>query len=428
MKRAAAVAVAAALWVPLQARAADLDPETSLRAMQALQSGKADMVRHMPAGERVLLQATIALKQGQPDQALDYLKSGDDGHDPLVALLEAEAHRRSAVQAVARAGNYARNLQGPQQQLEEADLSPGLAEADVRLHAFVDRLDGVYGDPMDLLQLGPSVHSVFMVDKARSRMFVYERGKDGKFRRVADEYVVTGAKSGDKEKSGDARTPNGVYRFVKKLQGKGLEARYGPVAFPIDYPNELDRLHHKNGYGIWMHGYPEGVNRRPPRDTKGCFALPNSRLLAMADHVQLGHSWVIVGQDFTFNADAKRDALLASVKQAIDSWKRDWSSLDNEAYFSHYDPEFHAGRRNFTAWKAYKRRVNANKSFVKVELSDMSIVRDPSRWPEGEVVVVEFNQHYLSNNYEDRSRKRLYMARKGADAPWRILLEESVDK
>ncbi|MFC1542356.1 murein L,D-transpeptidase family protein [Pseudomonadota bacterium] len=396
------------------------------RAMMALDSGESDAVKALPESEQMVLKATLALKEGSPDRALDYLKHDKSDSDPLLALLEAEAHRQSAVLAVARAGTYARGLKERKEDLENADLSSGLGEAEVRLNAFIDQLDGIYGSPLHLLQLGADIKSVFLVDKARSRMFVYVRNSSGEFERVADEYIVTGAKGGDKQKRGDARTPNGIYRFVKRLDDRELEARYGPVAFPIDYPNELDKLHQKNGYGIWMHGYPVGVGRRPPQDTRGCFALPNDRLLAMAEHVYLKQSWVIVGENFVFDQKERQGKLLDSVKGSLEQWKQDWSALDTEAYLNHYHTAFRSGKRNLAGWKRYKRLVNSNKSFIDVSISDLSLIHDPNNWSEGEMVVAEFNQHYRSNNYQDVTRKRVYLARGGSDDAWKILIEESI--
>jgi len=414
-----------ALLLPSLLMASEAIP-VDQRAMMALDAGEEEVVKTLAQSERDLLKATLALKDGSPERALDYLKGSNDESDPLFALIEAEAHRQSAVLAVARAGDYARSLKDKKAQLEGADLSSGLGEAEARLHAFMDRLDGIYGKPLHLLQLGSDIQSVFMVDKGRSRLFVYERDESGTFQRVADEYVVTGAKGGDKQKSGDARTPNGIYRFVKRVDDSQLEARYGPVVFPIDYPNELDKLHNKNGYGIWMHGYASGVDRRPPQDTRGCFALPNDRLLAMAEHVHPKHSWVVVGEDFIFDQEDEQAKLLASVKSMLDQWQQDWSAVDTETYLDHYHPAFRSGDRNLNGWKRYKRRVNANKSFIDVSFKDVSLIHDPSRWPEGEVVVAEFDQHYSSNNYKDISRKRIYLARSDAGSPWRILIEESV--
>lgn len=399
--------------------------DTLNRAMEALDSGDSELVQQMPEHDRAILKATVALKSGQPEEALKLLGSNADS-DPLAALIGAEAHRQEALLSVKAAGTYAHAVEAQGKLLASADLSSGLGEADARLHAFMDKLDAVFGEPLDLLTLSPDVQNVFMVDKARNRLFVFDRQPDGSLKKVEDEYVVTGASSGDKTSEGDGKTPNGIYRFVKRLQGKALEAKYGPVAFPIDYPNELDRLHHKDGHGIWMHGYPIDVNRRPPRDTKGCFALPNDRLEALADHVTLGKSWVIVGRNFVFNQREKRQALLASVKAALESWRKDWTSLDTAAYLSHYSDRFRSGKYNLAGWKRYKQRVNANKSFIDVSFSDLTLIHDPSSWPEGEVVVAEFDQDYRSSNYADKSRKRLYLARKDKTSEWKILIEETV--
>ncbi|MDX8391980.1 MAG: L,D-transpeptidase family protein [Mariprofundaceae bacterium] len=418
----------------MSAQAAEiLDSKDSARILQLLAVQDSETVRAMPLGDLAILRAASELRIGAPEQAISTLQAARKQdqtltNDPLAAVIEAEAHRRSAIMAVARAGDYARGLADQEKSLQAADLTPGMAEADQRLRAFIDRVDGVYGEPLDLLALSNEVQSVFLVDKGRSRMFVYERDADHAWQRVSDEYVVTGAMAGDKLKEGDKRTPNGVYRFIKKLSGSQLPDRYGPVAFPIDYPNALDRLHHKNGGGIWMHGYAVGVGRRPPRDTKGCFALPNERLLAMAGHVHLGQSWVVVGENLAFGDAQSRQLLADDVRHALQAWSRDWSSRDADAYLTHYHPLFHSETRDFSAWSAYKRRVNTSKSYIHVALDDFTIIRVPDQIGFAQVVVAEFNQNYQSDNYADLSRKRLYLVRDEQSSPWRILLEQSVER
>jgi len=392
----------------------------------ALQDGKASAVRSLSSQERTILQATVALKTDKPDQALILLEAARHAKDPLVSLLEAEAHRQQAIHAAQQAGIYADGMKKQEQLLASADLNNGLGEADARLRAFMDRLHRQDGDPVDILMPGPDVANVFMFDKARNRMFVYEPTASGGLKQITDEYVVTGTVVGDKQHRGDGRTPHGVYRFVKKLQGKNLESRYGPVAFPIDYPNELDVLHKKDGSGIWLHGYSMDVSRRPPQDTRGCFSLSNDRLLAMAKYVKLRHSWVIVGENFVFDQAARKKQLLDSVKRDIEAWRRDWTQLDTEAYLSHYHRKFHSGTRDLAAWKRYKRRVNASKRFVDVSFTHITLIHDPNPWPEGEVVVAEFDQSYRSSNYADKGRKRIYLARANANQNWKILLEESL--
>ncbi len=411
---------------PVEA-ASGLDAEQSIRAYKELQAGEHPAVQALSQNELAVLKAVSALKAGWPRQALQILQQDEVlKKDPLAALIEAEAHRRQALDAVARAGSYIQSLDAKKKNLETADLSQDLIEAEVRLQAFVDQLDGIDGVPYDLLALASNVHNVFMVDKGRSRMFVYERDDSGNFQRVADEYVVTGAKAGDKQFEGDKRTPNGIYRFVDKLSGSGLDRKYGPVAFPIDYPNSLDQLNHKNGNGIWMHGFDVGVGRRPPRDTRGCFALPNDRLQAMSQHVRLGDSWVVVGENFVFSDEDARQQQLDNVRSSIDAWRKDWESLDTDAYISHYHPKFRAGKKDLKAWHRYKKRINRGKQFIQLKLDDFTIILDQNPAGFSQMVVAEFEQDYRSNNYADHTRKRLYLARDEKNEPWRILIEEQI--
>jgi len=418
--------LALCLGLSLTAQAAALSDVERQRVALVLQDGTDPNVQSLSQNDILAMKAVLALNEGKNKQALSVLNVVGGVQDPLLAMLEAEAYRRSAVQSVELAGEYAKGLSHQKALLKAADLSLGVREANVRLSLLVDKLDGVSGFPVDLLSIGANIYSVFLVDKKRSRLFVYARNDVGDLVRVGDEYVVTGAAIGDKRVEGDARTPNGIYRFSKRLQGKSLELRYGPVAYPIDYPNFLDVLHHKNGSGIWMHGYAEGVGRRPPRDTKGCFALPNSRLLNVSKYVKLGHSWVVVGEGFEFDDVKKRNGLLTSIRQSMDAWRNDWVSLDTETYLKHYDKNFHSGHWNLGLWKMHKRRVNASKSFIDVSISNLTVIHDPNTWPEGEVAVTDFDQVYHSDNYQDVTHKRMYWVRHKSSKAWKILLEETL--
>jgi len=414
---------------PFPGQADTLHPTSqSENVYQILKDNNSKAVQSLPRGEREMLMAMLSLKSGRLEEAIAVLQDSGLNGDPLVSVISAEAYRQQAVRAAAQVGDYAnKSLRGQMKRLEVVNLSSGMEEAEKRLQAFLDKMKGSLGAPLDMLEMGSDVMSVFLVDKARSRIFVYRRDAGGSFNRVEDEYVVTGAQGGDKRISGAVRTPNGVYRFIKRLSGKELPSRYGPVAFPIDYPNMLDQLHHKSGSGIWMHGYATDVARRPPRDTKGCFALPNNRLLALSEYVQIGYSWVIIGKNLTFGEDGRRRALLKSVHSAMDTWVRDWQSLDANAYLSHYHPKFRSGKYNRKSWSRHKRRVNRHKKYIRVNISDFTIIRHPAATREGEAVLVEFNQRYQSNNYAERSRKRLYIVRKHAGSTWKILAENEIE-
>jgi murein L,D-transpeptidase YafK len=402
----------------------ELTPNLSQRLWQALDKPDASLNPE----ERSILGATLALEENNPKKALIMLDTPGAKADPLANLLKAEAHRREALTALSSTGDYAKHRKLTTQQLAAINFNDDLHEATIRLQAFADKIDGTSGFPLDILMLDPNVQSIFLVDKARSRLFVYQRNADDKFVRIADEYVVTGAKGGDKKKRGDARTPSGVYRFTSIRHDPGLEAKYGPVVFPIDYPNSLDVLHQKTGDGIWMHGYSENIKRRPPQDTRGCFTLPNPILKKLEKFINPHHTWVIIGENFVFDAKSKQQPLLDSVQTALQAWLNDWQSLDSNAYLSHYHKNFHSGKYDLASWKAYKTRVNKSKKFIRVSQSNITIIHDPTRWKEGEIVVVEFLQGYESSNYSALGKKRLYLARSHADEPWKILIEESFNE
>ena len=117
------------------ATASDAIPQhLRLKVQQALEADKDPVVRSLAPKERSILLATLALDSNEPDQALGSLDRKQYDDDPLVSLLLAEAHRRKAVSDVERAGNYARSVSDASKKLAEASLTPGLGEAEARVH------------------------------------------------------------------------------------------------------------------------------------------------------------------------------------------------------------------------------------------------------------------------------------------------------
>jgi L,D-peptidoglycan transpeptidase YkuD (ErfK/YbiS/YcfS/YnhG family) len=106
---------------------------------------------------------------------------------------------------------------------------------------------------------------------------------------------------GDKQKSGDKATPEGLYKIVRKYQGR--ETQYHK-ALSINYPNEEDKERFKQsvakgilpasariGGGIEIHGGGgKGVDW-----TEGCIALTNSGIDLVYNLVKVGTPVTIVG-------------------------------------------------------------------------------------------------------------------------------------
>jgi murein L,D-transpeptidase YafK len=239
---------------------------------------------------------------------------------------------------------------------------------------------------------------------------------------VQDFYVSTGKARGNKSLSGDLRTPEGVYFITRHIPGEQLPDLYGVGAYPMNYPNEWDSRLGKTGYGIWLHGTEAAYYSRPPLDSEGCVVLPNIDLDAVAAYLHPGVTPIIVSDRVEW---LERDAYLAlreEVWGALEAWRTDWQSGDVERYLSHYDAQFWSGGHNLKSWQRRKRQVAQGKAWQRVALSGLSLFAYPRTAGNGrEMMVVNLQQQYDSNNYQSEMKKRLYLVK--ADTGWRVLYE-----
>ena len=114
-----------------------------------------------------------------------------------------------------------------------------------------------------------------LIEKAARRMTVY---RDGTALRVYD--IRLGfAPEGDKERQGDGRTPEGLFRIDRKNPQSRFHLSLG-----IDYPQREHVVRaaaggYSPGGDIFIHGQPRGVSGRQwiNRDwTAGCIAVLNT--------------------------------------------------------------------------------------------------------------------------------------------------------
>ena len=271
--------------------------------------------------------------------------------------------------------------------------------------------------PRYVLQLSGSQKYAIVVDSRRSRLYVYANDA-GKPRLVADYYVTLGKNGIEKTREGDQKTPVGVYHVTANLPRNKLTDFYGAGAFPINYPNEWDRRQGRNGHGIWLHGVPAEVYSRAPRASDGCIVLANPDLQSVARQLQIGITPVIIADEIEWSDAASLDAERASLAAELEQWRADWQSRDTERYLAHYSREFSAPGQDYAAWAAHKRKVNAAKSWIKVGLGNVTMLRYPS---ERDVVVVSFEQDYRSNGLSNVMKKRQYWVKEGPG--WKILYE-----
>jgi len=109
----------------------------------------------------------------------------------------------------------------------------------------------------------------------------------------------------------------------------------------------------------------------------------------------------------------ERTALL----HEMDQWRKDWASLDTDTYLRHYAQNFSSDNMNYAAWAKQKKLVNAGKSWVKVNISEVSVFTYPEQ---PNMAVVNFEQDYSSSNLSNRMKKRQYWIKQ--NNRWQIIL------
>jgi len=270
--------------------------------------------------------------------------------------------------------------------------------------------------PRYLWRLDLQQKYALVVDASHSTLFVYEN-VGGEPRYVTDFYITIGKLGTEKISEGDQRTPIGVYFIKAKLPKNNLADIYGSGAYPLNYPNEWDRKIGHTGQGIWLHGTPSDTYSRPPRASNGCVVLTNEDLNKLSPYLQTGITPVIITNQMDWSNESdqnERDAL----QQEIEQWRHDWASLDTDTYLKHYSRDFTSGNMDFVAWSKQKQHVNSAKSWIKLSISNVSMFTYPEQ---PDLVVVDFEQDYSSNNLANRMKKRQYWIKQNNS--WKIIYE-----
>lgn len=272
--------------------------------------------------------------------------------------------------------------------------------------------------PSNLLTLNASIKHVVVIDLSKSRLYLYKHDA-GELELLTDYYASFGKNGIGKKLEGDKKTPIGVYHITDYLSPQSLPDFYGAGAFPINYPNALDKIQGRTGHGIWLHGTPLDTYSRPPQTSDGCVSLSNIDLEAIKPQLRAGHIPVIIAESIDWIKKDHNLSLKNEFESVLGAWKNDWTSLDSDQYLENYSRSFRGKTMNYARWSKHKRRVNKQKTFVNVELKKVNIFAFPG---DQNMRVVSFQQKYTSNNYSQSSHKQQYWKRE-KDGVWRIIFE-----
>ena len=293
-------------------------------------------------------------------------------------------------------------------------------EAIARLKAYRDRPADSKYVPRYLLQMRPDQKYAVVIDMQKARLYLYQNDPQGNGvpRFVADYYVSHGKLGAGKMREGDKKTPMGVYHVTSSLPAEKLGDLYGAGAFPINYPNEWDKRLGRNGHGIWLHGTPSDTYSRPPKASDGCVVLANTDFNTLSKSMQIGLTPVIISNSIEWLSLDDWQNERTELNKQIEQWRKDWESRDVNRLMQHYSKNFGMKSQTREQFAQQKKSVNVAKEWIKINLSNVSMFRDPGK---EELVVVTFEQDYQSNNLNNQMRKRQYWIRE--DGRWKIIYE-----
>jgi murein L,D-transpeptidase YafK len=276
--------------------------------------------------------------------------------------------------------------------------------------------------PVFLLEWQGKPDYVVVVDKSQQKVMVYRTDN-----LLAPEKVYqcsTGEHDGPKSERNDRRTPEGIYFFTNSYLGETLAPIYGSRALPINYPNIIDQMEGKEGYGIWFHGTNKPIM---PNDTNGCVSMENKDIEELATLIKMFNTPIIISSRMETASPADIQKAREVMTGIIENWRNAWQDRDIDKYMSFYSRKFTSGGKNWRQWKENKSRLVKRYSNITVEMDDLRLLTANG------VVLVTFKQTYGTSDFKSRGTKILYLT-KNSDQ-WKIAAEtfdldkiEKIDK
>jgi murein L,D-transpeptidase YafK len=249
-----------------------------------------------------------------------------------------------------------------------------------------------------------------LVDKSLQTVFVYH--KDNLFEPVRTFNCSTGENDGPKSRRNDRKTPEGIYFFTDAYEDRFLAPIYGVRAFPINYPNEIDKKEGRDGYGIWFHGTNKPLE---PRDTNGCVVLENEDIEALASYIHLGDTPVIISQVIEMLEPDRLKTEATAMELIVESWRAAWEDEEIDTYMSFYNSRFQASGKDWDEWKAYKSRLADRYQDIHVKVQNLRLLRNDG------LLLAKFDQVYKTPTFFSQGEKSLFFRQNSTE--WKIVGE-----
>ena len=271
-----------------------------------------------------------------------------------------------------------------------------------------------------VLQVPATVRTVLVAETDQPMLHIFSVDEDGRVSGVKQSISI-GQRGAGKRKSGDRRTPLGVYFVTEELDTRNLHNKYGPVAYPLDYPNAWDTLNQRTGHGIWIHGMAPGSGPRPVRDTDGCISLPNEELLNLGADLAPLQTPVIVTRRLQKKSEAELHATRAQLLEALDDWTQSYRSGDWYGHLALYAGEFTYRGMSRDEWAAYRLATVGQRVIDDFAIADITLIADPV---EPGLYVSRFRQEITEAGRTVAATKRLYW-RRSVQGDYKIIAEDN---
>lgn len=261
-----------------------------------------------------------------------------------------------------------------------------------------------YARPSAIIKL-PENENAILVEKKNQILFLYS-SKSGELVIQQKMPCSTGEMPGVKQKAGDKKTPEGIYFLKDEYEEKYLSAVYGIKAFPLDYPNLMDKRTGKDGSAIWIHGTNKVLK---PMDSNGCVALENSNILKLDEYITLDSTPVILVEEFN---KIDKDTLIKQeqdINLMLDQWIKTVENGSYHDYLSFYSDEYLPEIDWWTKWMEIRKNPSGPDLGVRIERGRTGI------YYHNHVFVILFD-YSLTTNKEKilLGKRKLFLEKKGS--------------
>jgi len=257
--------------------------------------------------------------------------------------------------------------------------------------------------PFILLDDDNSSH-IILVEKRGQRLLVLS--KSNRSLVIENSYLCsTGKISGNKQESGDMRTPEGIYFLRKKIEPSALPPKYGAGAYVLDYPNGFDQVKKRKGYGIWIHGTNEPERLEKSMDTQGCVVLKDEDFQGLAKYIKLYITPIVIVDEIQYRKMEFVNRDKTETMEFLENWKTSWESKNLEEYINLYSKNFRHKKMNIQAYRSYKKRLFRKYDWIKLHLSNIQIFHTP------QYILINLLQEYSADTYSDFGIKQLFLTK-----------------